>query len=154
MGVNQVINLVLYVEDEESDRIFMERAFGKAGLGQALRMAVNGQEAIDYLSGNGPYANRDQHPLPGIVLLDLNMPVVTGFEVLQWMKEDPQLTALPVVIFSSSTKGEDKAKARELGANEYLEKPHSVSKWGEVVERLRSVWGLSGGRDHPAERFK
>jgi len=72
MNESRSTTLVLYVEDEETDRFFMEMAFQKAGIAQALRTAVNGKEAIDYLSGTGPYADRSRHPLPGLVLLDIN----------------------------------------------------------------------------------
>ncbi len=76
---------VLYVEDEEGDLFFMQAAFRKAGIGQALRSVGNGREAIDYLAGSGPYADRERHPLPTMVLLDLNLPLISGFEVLEWL---------------------------------------------------------------------
>ncbi len=118
----------------------MEMAFQKTGIAQALRTAVNGKEAIDYLSGTGPYADRSRHPLPGLVLLDINMPLVSGFEVLKWVREHPKLKALPVVMFSSSSKDEDKAEARELGANDYLGKPQSVTKLYDIVKNLNTTW--------------
>jgi DNA-binding response OmpR family regulator len=131
---------VLYVEDEECDRMFMEVAFQKAGMGEALRTVVDGREAMAYLAGSGAYADRGRHPMPAVVLLDLNLPIVSGFDVLKWMKEHADLAGLPVVIFSSSSRDEDKAKARELGANEYVEKPQSMGKFGDVVHRLREKW--------------
>ena len=140
MNESQSTTLVLYVEDEETNRFFMEMAFQKAGIAQALRTAVNGKEAIDYLSGSGPFADRSQHPIPALVLLDINMPLVSGFEVLRWVREQPNLKALPVVMFSSSSKDEDKAEARELGANDYLEKPRSVTKLYDMVKDLNTTW--------------
>ena len=137
---------VLYVEDEESDALFMQRAFVSAGLGPALRVVGDGQAAIDYLSGTGVYGKREEYPVPAVVLLDLNLLAVTGFDVVKWMRAHPDYAAMPVVVFSSSPRDEDKLKARELGANEFLEKPSSGLKFGEVVERLREKWmGLSPG---------
>ena len=134
---------VLYVEDEESDRLFMQIAFQKAGIPAALRTAVNGQDAIDYLSGTGSYADRSQHPLPALVLLDLNMPLLPGSKVLEWIRAHPAFRALPVIIFTSSTKDEDKAQAKALRATDYIEKPSVTAKWADIVSRLKQIWSLS-----------
>ena len=128
---------VLYVEDEENDVFFMQEAFRKEGLGHALRTVGNGREAINYLAGNAAYADRGRHPLPSVVLLDLNLPLISGFDVLRWLRERPEFRNMPVVIFSSSSRDEDKAKARELGAQEYVEKPKSAFLFREVVGLLR-----------------
>jgi DNA-binding response OmpR family regulator len=92
---------------------------------------------IEYLSGAGKYADRKQYPLPSAVLLDLNLPQVPGFEVLRWMRNHPDFARTPVVVFSSSTREDDRAKALELGANEFVVKPSSAMRFGEVAERLR-----------------
>ena len=118
----------------------MEMAFHNAGLGSALRSARNGREAIDYFSGKGLYADREQHPIPLVVLLDLNLPMVAGFEVLVWLKEKPEFKELPVVIFSSSSRAADKLRARELGANDYWEKPNSSLLFSNVVRGLKERW--------------
>jgi len=131
---------VLYVEDEENDLLFMQRAFRKAGIGPALRAVGNGQEAIDYLAGNGGFADRARNPLPAVVLLDLNLPVISGFEVLEWLKSQAELSALPVVVFSSSAREEDRRRAFDLGAKEYFEKPNSAFLFSPVVEVLRERW--------------
>ena len=123
MNCSPETGTVLYVEDEESDAFFMERAFAVAGLRSALRVVSDGRAAIEYLSGTGVYAKRNEYPVPTVVLLDLNLLSMPGFEVLQWMRSQPRFAATPVVIFSSSPRDEDKEKARELGANEFLEKP-------------------------------
>ncbi len=131
---------VLYVEDEEGDALFMQRAFAKAGLGAALQTVGDGRAAIDYLAGAGAYADRAQYPVPNVVLLDLNLPVLPGFEVLKWMRSHPGYHATPVVVFTSSSRDEDRVKARELGANEFLEKPNSALLFSSVVQRLREKW--------------
>lgn len=138
--------IVLYVEDEKFDRLFMQMAFQELGLGQTLRMVTSGPEALDYLGGQGKYADRAQHPLPSLVLLDLNLPAISGFEVLQWVRTQPNFQSLPVVMFSSSPQPADKLKALQLGANAYLEKPNSGLKFVEVVKELRKHWpGSFGG---------
>jgi len=131
---------VLYVEDEECDRQFMEMAFGAAGMGEGFRAVVNGREAIDYLTGKGVYADRGRYPAPAAVLLDLNMPLVSGFEVLKWMRGQSEFAALPVVVFTSSSREEDRVRAGELGATEYVEKPQSMGRFSEVVELMREKW--------------
>lgn len=138
---------VLYVEDEESDVVFMEMAFAKAGLKEALRVVRDGRAAIEYLSGAGRYGDRQRHPLPAVVLLDLNLPQVPGFEVLQWMRNHPEFTSTPVVIFSSSNREDDQAKARELNANGFVVKPSSGLAFGRVVEDLKGKWLAQIGRE-------
>jgi CheY-like chemotaxis protein len=140
MSLKPTTGTVLYVEDEECDALFMKRAFAGAALAPALQLVSDGQEAIDYLSGTGPYADRESHPVPAVVLLDLNLPQLHGFEVLKWMRAHPDYAATPVVIFSSSTRDEDRVKARELGANEFVEKPNSGLKFGDVVKQLQENW--------------
>jgi len=131
---------VLYVEDEEFDAMFMHRAFERTGLDGSLNVVADGQQAIDYLAGKGVYADRREHPLPAVILLDLKLPLVSGFEVLAWLREQPGLKNLPVVVFSSSDQPEDKAMASELGANDFVQKPSSALEFPKVVERLRQRW--------------
>jgi DNA-binding response OmpR family regulator len=131
---------VLYVEDEESDASFMRMAFARQGMESALRVVGDGRAALDYLSGSGEYGDRDKYPLPSVVLLDLNLPQVPGFEVLTWMRSHPDFAWTPVVVFSSSTREDDRVKALELGASEFVGKPSSGMKFGEVVEALKERW--------------
>lgn len=127
---------VLYVEDEETDRFLVEHAFAREGFGSALRMVTHGQAAIDYLSGTGPFAERDRHPLPNLVLLDLNLPGLPGFDVLEWIRAHPAHATLPVVIFTSSGREEDRHRARLLGATDFLQKPASLSGFQQVARQL------------------
>jgi CheY-like chemotaxis protein len=113
-------SLVLYAEDDENDRIFMEMAFRKVGLADVLRTVPNGLEARNYLAGSGVYADRDRNPPPSLVLLDLNMPLMSGFEVLEWIRKVPELGLLPVAIFTSSTLDRDHARAAALGVADYI----------------------------------
>ncbi len=118
----------------------MRFAFEKAGQERALRMVSHGQAAIDYLSGAGAYGERGEYPLPAVVLLDLNLPEVHGFEVLEWIRGQPAHSGLPVVVFTSSPREEDRVKARELGANEFLQKPGMPGGFQEVARRLHAEW--------------
>jgi DNA-binding response OmpR family regulator len=134
------IRTVLYVEDEEGDALFMRIAFKKAGMEEALQLVGDGRVALKYLSGVNGYGKRSQYPVPTVVLLDLNLPEMPGFEVLKWIRGHPDYAAMPVVVFTSSKREEDRVKARELGANEFVEKPMSAAKFGDVAERLRERW--------------
>src|SRR5580700_10175562 len=107
---------ILYVEDEPSDVLLLRMAFTRAGLANPVHVAVDGAQGMDYLAGNGPFADRSLHPLPALVLLDLNLPKKSGFDVLRWIREQPQFSSLPVVIYTSSVGLIDKETARLLGA--------------------------------------
>lgn len=129
-------NPVLYVEDEEYDALFMRRAFMKAGIAQELHVVDDGQKAIDYLQGLlAAKANA-----PGLVLLDLNLPLISGFEVLRWLRAQEALKTLPTVIFSSSARPEDRARATLLGADDYIQKPASALDFVSVAQSLQTRW--------------
>lgn len=114
-------SVFLLVEDNEDDVFFMQRAFRQAGVHNPLHVVRNGEEAIEYLSGKNDFSDRQQHPLPDIVFLDLKMPGLNGFEVLKWMRE--QLLNTPVAVLTSSPEDVDRKRAQELGAACYLLKP-------------------------------
>lgn len=141
----QIEGTVLYVEDEEGDRYLVRRAFEKEGLETALRMVEDGKSAVDYLSGNGPYAGRAAYPLPSVVLLDLNLPEIHGFDVLKWIRMQPLHSALPVVVFTSSQRDEDRTQAQILGANDFLLKPYSFTDFRKVARELCARWLRRGG---------
>ena len=133
-------SLVLYVEDEEDDVFFMQMAFRRLGRDHLFRTLPTGREAMNYLSGAGDYADRQRHPLPAVLLLDLNLPAVSGFEVLQWVRHQSQFRNLPVVIFSGSVRDTDRLKAADLGASAYIEKPASPMKFINFIEWLFDRW--------------
>lgn len=117
---------ILLVEDSENDALLMCAAFDRAGLGQPLRFARSGDQAIAYLRGEGAYADRGKFPVPAILLLDLNMPGKNGMEVLAWIRQQPELTPLRRYILSASSRAEDIQQAYELGASAYLVKPGNL----------------------------
>ncbi len=130
---------ILLVEDEENDVFFMQQAMQKAGVANPIQVATDGQEAIDYFKGTGKFANREEFPLPCLVLLDLKLPHVMGLDVLKWIRKQPLVTAV-VVILSSSKEEADIATAYRLGANAYLVKPPDVSKLTDLVKSIKDFW--------------
>lgn len=127
---------VLHVEDEPSDRMIIDAAFRKAAPGVRLMAVVDGAEAIEYLSGQGIYKNRDAHPLPQLVLLDLKLPKKSGFEVLEWVKAQPGLKQIPVIILTSSPESKDVDRALGLGASSYLVKSIDLKEMRGIVHGI------------------
>lgn len=131
---------VLYAEDESSDIFFLERAFKLAGVPHSLKSVPDGQAAIDYLSAVDPFADADLHPIPCLILLDINMPKKSGLEVLAWIRKQPWLKDLPVLMLTSSSHADDMEKARQYGADDYLVKPSNPTKLVELVKALHGRW--------------
>src|SRR5207237_959020 len=121
----------------ENDVFLMHRAFKKAEFQFPLREVHNGEDAISYLRGDGIYGNREEYPLPSMILLDLNMPKKNGFDVLAWIKTQPQFTGLTIVVTTASTRPEDVTLAYELGATAFLVKPSALAELGAMVRSLR-----------------
>jgi CheY-like chemotaxis protein len=129
--------VILIAEDEEDDIWLVQRAFHKAGFDHKLAVVRNGEQAIAYLSGRVPFEDRDAHPAPSLVLLDLKMPLKNGFEVLAWIREQPEFNRLPVVVLTSSQETSDVNRAYALGASSYLVKPANLARFCDMVSRLR-----------------
>jgi len=127
---------ILVADDEESDRLLMKIAMRKSGLPHPLIFVKDGHETIAYLSGQRPYTDRHAYPCPGLVLLDLKMPGLNGFEVLAWLTTQPELKHLPVVVLTSSTLESDMEKARQLGACDYLVKHSNFHEVGKALAEL------------------
>jgi CheY-like chemotaxis protein len=125
----------------------VRNAFAKAGVSHAIVEARNGQQAVNYLSGSGLYADRGKHPLPDLVLLDLRMPLMDGFEFLGWLKTRGDLGWLPVVVLSASDLPADMERARKLGAQDYLVKPSEWEDLVKVVQELHDKWITKASRD-------
>jgi len=127
---------ILLVDDSENDLILMNLAFKKAEFDCPLQMVCDGEEAIAYLEGDGNYVDRDKYPLPDLVLLDLNMPKKNGFEVLTWVRAQPALKRIPIMILTASIRTEDVELAYDLGANSFLVKPAAIE---DLIEMLRCL---------------
>jgi two-component system, response regulator len=126
----------LAVEDDPNDTIFLQRAFRKLGFGDILRVLVDGQEARDYLSGLGKYANPITYPVPDVIILDLKLPRVNGFEFLSWLRADTRLASTPVVVLTSSSDPGDIERARSLGVLSYYVKPGGFDKLLECAKEI------------------
>lgn len=135
---------ILLAEDEETDVLWFRRALSKAGIARPLVSVPNGREAIRYLQGEEPFADRAHHPLPALIVLDLKMPLVDGFDVLRWLQTRADLKHLPAVVLTSSNQSADRRRAFELGAREYFIKPSNPTHLVAVVQGLNALW-LAGG---------
>lgn len=131
---------ILLAEDDENDIFLMGRAFDRAGIPNPLFVVRNGQEAVDYLKGKGIYEQRDKYPLPGLLLLDLKMPWMDGFDVLKWLRTQHQFDTLPVVVLTSSKLQEDVDKSRQLGVYDYRVKPHGFQDLVQLLDDVRKCW--------------
>jgi DNA-binding response OmpR family regulator len=135
------IKTILLVEDDENDAFFVQRAFDKTGVVNPVQVVRDGQEAINYLQGVGKFAQRDNFPLPGIILLDLKLPYVMGLDVLKWIRKQSGLSSV-VVILTSSAEEKDIATAYRLGANAYLVKPAEMTRLEGMVKSINDFWLL------------
>lgn len=131
---------ILLVEDNRMDVELTLDAFHEARLMNNIQVASNGQAALDYLFGRGQFADRTQYPLPDLILLDLKLPGIDGFEVLRQIKSAPILKRLPVVILTSSKEEGDRALSYDIGANSYLVKPVSFDGFLGVVRQIEGYW--------------
>ena len=133
---------ILLAEDDDNDVFLMRAALKKAAVAAELVVARDGQEAVDYLgaNGNGSSKGNGAHTLPSLLLLDLKMPRLNGFDVLAWIESRPELSHLPVVVLSSSSQESDIAKARQLGADDYQVKPNDFHDLVSLVKGFQSRW--------------
>ena len=131
---------ILLVEDDLNDVLLVKMAFQKSLPGLRVMVVGNGHEALQYLKGQGPYANRRDNPFPDFVLLDLKMPLMNGFEVLRWIRSQPVIKRLPVIVFTSSLHEGDAAMAYEEGANSFISKPTDFDKLVQTMKSLGEFW--------------
>lgn len=115
--------VVLLAEDNSSDVLLAKRAFERTDATIHLQIVDDGEAAIEYLSGAGIYQDRDRFPLPHLIFLDINMPRRTGFEVMEWLRQQATLQSIPIIVVSSSEEPKDIERAIQLGASQYLTKP-------------------------------
>jgi CheY-like chemotaxis protein len=135
--------VILLVEDNPDDVRLLQRALRKARLVNPVEVAEDGEQAIAYLQGDGPYADRVRYPLPVLVLLDLKLPRRSGLEVLAWIREQPGLRRMRVVVLTSSRQAADINRAHELGANSYLVKPGTPEALVEMVKVIDAYWMIT-----------
>jgi len=131
---------ILLVEDDETDVLLLRNAFHKAGVANTLIDVSDGHAAIQYLSGAGAYEDRTRYPPPFLMLLDLRLPKLSGFEVLAWIRDQTALAELIVVVLTGSDYIPDATRASELGANSYFVKPASFKELVETIKEIIARW--------------
>ena len=138
-------NTILLVEDDRDDVFIFQRTLKAAGIANPVVVVTTGQDAVDYLSHQGKYTDSEKYPLPFVIFLDLKLPYLDGFEVLSWIRAQPRLRAVVVVVLSGSDETRDHQKAYALGARTYLVKPPQVKDIKMFIESMASYWGYPGG---------
>ena len=131
---------ILYAEDDENDALLTKIAFEDADISNPLIIVPDGDAAVAYLAGSGQYANRDEHPMPCLVLLDIKMPRRSGLDVLKWIRGQPSICTLPVLMLTSSNQEADVHRAYILGANGYLEKPSKPNAMVVIAKAIKDFW--------------
>lgn len=131
--------MFLVVEDDDDEFFLVDRALKQGNDCPALLRAADGAEAIEYLAGDGKYSDRQNFPLPNLLLLDIKMPRKNGFEVLQWVRTHPGLQRIPVIMLSSSQEPEDIERAYALGANSFITKP-SYEVFSKMATTIKEFW--------------
>jgi CheY-like chemotaxis protein len=134
---------ILLAEDDENDVLLITRAFKRHFLDKQIHVVRNGEEAIAYLSGKGVFADRKKYPFPNLVITDLKMPKLSGFELLAWIEEHQEFRVIPTIVLSASREDRDVDRAYSLGANTYMVKPASFETLAEMVELIRDYWAVS-----------
>jgi CheY-like chemotaxis protein len=137
MATNRAI---LLIEDNEDDIFLMRRALKEAEISNPLYVVEDGEQAVDYLSGSSQFADRDRFPLPALVFLDLKLPIKSGHDVLAWIRQNPDLQSLVVIVLTSSDEQSDVAKCYKLGANSYLVKPPTADKLLDLARSFKWYW--------------
>lgn len=138
--MNNGDHFILLIEDNPNDVMLLQRAITRSGLELPHQTVEDGDAAVRYLAGEGEFADRQSHPLPTLVLMDLKLPRRSGFEILEWLRAQPGLQRLPVIVFSSSEQPADIHRAYELGANSYLVKPVRFEELEDILRALHAYW--------------
>ena len=132
--------LILQIEDNENDITLTRMALKKCRIPNRITVARDGVEALDFLFRKGVFAQRDPKDNPALVLLDLKLPFIDGFEVLRQIRADKSTSEIPVIVLTSSLEETDQTKSRELGADQYYRKPVSFNKFTELIQQICSDW--------------
>jgi CheY-like chemotaxis protein len=133
---------ILLVEDNLQDIEITRRALAKGRVGNELKVVRDGEEALDYLYRRGKFQDPDASPRPGMILLDLNLPKVGGLEVLQQIKKDDSLKAIPVIVLTVSQREQDIVRSYDLGVNTYIQKPVEFDNFMRVINTVHEYWVL------------
>ncbi len=140
---------ILLAEDDDNDVLLIRRTLEKSRISNPLQVVCDGEEVLGYLAGEGHFADRQSHPFPVLMLLDLKLPKKSGFEIIEAVRRHPQWCSLPIVAFVSSKGHPDIERARNLGANACLVKPPTFEALVEVLKSLDAQWAIVGKRPTP-----
>lgn len=140
MSEEKKLLTILMADDDEDDRLLTQEAMEESRVLNQLFFVEDGVALLEYLNGAGKYADRDSYPMPGLILLDLNMPKKDGREALQEIKADPALRRIPIVILTTSKAEEDMLRGYDLGAASYITKPVTFSSLVELMRTLGKYW--------------
>ncbi len=132
--------VILLAEDDDNDIFFVRRATQASNAGHTVHAVHDGAQAIEYLRGQGAYADREKFPLPNIILTDLKMAGMDGFDLLRWLHDNPDCSVIPTIVYSSSTLEADVRLAYRCGANAYIKKPGSVTELAETLGLIYDFW--------------
>jgi CheY-like chemotaxis protein len=133
---------ILIAEDDEDEALLLEHALKAIGISNPVLMVDNGEHAIAYLKGEGQFADREAFPLPAVLITDLKMPAVDGFELLEWLRHHPRFAIIPTLVFSNSSEPQDVQRAYGLGANAYLVKPPEMEQLEALMRTTFEFWAL------------
>jgi CheY-like chemotaxis protein len=131
---------ILHAEDDENDAYFFRRALSKAGVANTLRLVPDGQAAVDYLNGIGCYSDREEYPFPCLLITDLKMPGLSGFDLLVEIKDTLNSKQLPALVLSASVADSDKERCLQLGARGYYVKPADLLGWTALARQIKESW--------------
>ena len=132
--------VILLAEDIPDDVLLIKRAFARGGVRNPIYAVADGEQAIWYLKGEGKFSNRAEYPLPSLMLLDLKMPIMDGFEVLRWVRNHPNLAGLPILVLTSSDSLNNVNLAYKLGANSFLVKPLEFENCAQLGKLIQDYW--------------
>jgi CheY-like chemotaxis protein len=132
--------VILLVEDQEDDIFLIRKAFRKSGVINPIHVVRDGVQAVEYLSGEGPFVNRAEHPLPELILLDLKMPRMDGYQVLQWLRQQEGFGTIPVIVLTTTEHGREINMAYSLGANSFLTKPGDFKDYEALASVIHTYW--------------
>jgi CheY-like chemotaxis protein len=138
--LSRMTRSILLIEDDADDALLIRQGLEAVGVGDAIRHVKDGEEALEYLKGTGPYSQRQLNPLPGLVLLDLHLPKLSGLEVLQWMRQQPAYKTTIVVVLTGQSLDSEVQRAYLSGANSLLVKDASQDQLDKKMRLLKEYW--------------
>jgi CheY-like chemotaxis protein len=131
---------ILIAEDDPNDVMLLELAIRRNGIANPVRVVRDGEEAVEYLEGQGKYADRQKYPLPSVIISDVKMPRRSGLEVVEWVRHHPRCAIIPIVMLSGSRIENDVVRAYSLGANSYFTKPSTLDELTELIGLAHAYW--------------